>query len=89
MVDPNETLGRLRVALREFRGNDDGSDHSLPMAWARTLATQAEELDEWLSNGGFLPAPWNGSGRPLPPLIEPLGPPNPADGHLPEGDAHG
>ena len=49
-MDPNETIAHLRNLSREaMRGNPvDCTD----------LAEAFYDLDEWLSNGGFLPGAW-------------------------------
>lgn len=43
-MDPNETLRRIRAAIR----NDETGE----------LAELVEALDDWLSGGGFLPSAW-------------------------------
>lgn len=55
-MDPNETLERLRMAVRAFRACNDEFDRH----WdhPETLVDAAEALDEWLSKGGFLPEAW-------------------------------
>lgn len=45
-MDPNETLRRLRAAF------EDGD--------ANGALDLFEALDEWLSEGGFLPTAWEG-----------------------------
>ncbi len=61
-MDPTETLRRLRNIMAAFDAED-----ATPMSTADTerLASLGEEfvntfedLDEWLSKGGFLPADW-------------------------------
>lgn len=54
-MDPNETLVRLRAAVERMRSALDESEE-------RDAACEAAEaaaaLDEWLSEGGFLPVLW-------------------------------
>jgi hypothetical protein len=57
-VDPDETLKEIRrlsaiVRDRCDRGEDPDVDGS-----AAELAEAVQNLDEWLSKGGFLPAAW-------------------------------
>ncbi len=54
-MDPNEALAeirrisaRMRVAQHEYESAGLGED----------LRLKVEELDEWLSKGGFLPVAW-------------------------------
>ena len=54
-MDPNELLRRLReIAVDYYAG--DKSAH----ATAQEMVYEFESLDEWLTNGGFLPADWEG-----------------------------
>jgi len=48
-VDPNATLDLIRAAVESVQ-NDDGGELE--------LADLIKDLDEWLSNGGFLPEAW-------------------------------
>ncbi len=51
-MDPNETLERLReLAAIIVRSDDDATA-------AYELADAVQNLDQWLSNGGFLPQAW-------------------------------
>lgn len=55
-MDPNATLAALREALTAYNGTTDRDE----AAWhATNLAMAVEDLDEWLSNGGFPPDAWN------------------------------
>jgi hypothetical protein len=75
-MDPNETLRRLRACADE----DD------PFNAAELLPVMQEHfraLDEWLSKGGFVPDAWNAYHQARRPVVEPLGPPDPAHGELP------
>lgn len=52
-MDPNETLRLLRERLDRFAaGNATHDDYE-------AIADYAMALDEWLSRGGFPPAPWD------------------------------
>lgn len=54
-MDPNEALSNARLALVTYRANP--GDHYDPAA--ERLADAFEALDEWLTNGGFLPRDWH------------------------------
>lgn len=51
-MDPNETLRQIREVI---------ADPS-PSGWdiAATLY-RMQQLDKWITNGGFLPSDWNGN----------------------------
>lgn len=49
-MDPDAILAEMRELAAKARG---GSPHA-----NRTLRWKFEELDEWLSKGGFLPKEW-------------------------------
>lgn len=53
-MDPNATLAHIRElnAQMSTHGELDGEETSL-------LVELIENLDDWLSKGGFLPEPWN------------------------------
>lgn len=51
-VDPNQALSLIRAACRDVR---DAEGSVQAVAAADRLADHAEALDEWLSEGGFLP----------------------------------
>jgi hypothetical protein len=51
-MDPNETLKALRGDVAAFLADQDPDD-------ARLVVERFEELDAWLSRGGFLPAAWS------------------------------
>lgn len=71
-MDPNETLKRLRQAIKVFRAAEanaeaaaegDSNDAEIAAlqrcAGAGAEVTElAEALDGWLSEGGFPPAAW-------------------------------
>lgn len=52
-MDPNEALKQMRQAISDGRDTE--------------AAAYAEDLDEWLSKGGFLPAQWSGKRSKIPP----------------------
>lgn len=54
-MDVNETLGRLREAVRDYHRADTYEDEA--EAGGR-VADAFISLDGWLSKGGFLPADW-------------------------------
>lgn len=62
-MDPNETLRQIRLALVEFNAFDEMTDAHTQIEVLDWLAAKVEALDEWMSKGGFLPAPWQ-KGRP-------------------------
>lgn len=51
-MDPNATLEELR---RLIEGTKSAERDTL----AEEIADRFEALDQWLSNGGFLPDAWN------------------------------
>lgn len=53
-MDPNETLRQLRELMSTplLRNTEEYG------AWIDQVTVKIEALDEWLSNGGFLPAAW-------------------------------
>lgn len=71
-MDPNEALRELREAVAGVRIlQDDGMDSGPAyMQFLELACMAAEALDDWLTEGGFLPAPWVGDGHPLPPPAE-------------------
>ncbi len=54
-MDPNANLAEQRRLVVAILADDSASD--LPEK-AQRLAELAQALDEWLSNGGFLPYSW-------------------------------
>jgi hypothetical protein len=57
-VDPNDALDAIREAIRHLA---DGGDEPITVREPGTLGQLAENftrLDEWLSDGGALPAEW-------------------------------
>jgi hypothetical protein len=71
-MDPNETLKRLRQAIKVYRaacanaeaaadgpsGDDEHDAANAVMAAGEEVCYLTEVLDEWITNGGFLPADW-------------------------------
>jgi hypothetical protein len=54
-VDPDQALRDLRAALRDWhRSHPQDRLDAL-----RDVATAAEALDDWISDGGFLPTDWS------------------------------
>lgn len=49
-MDPNETLNIIRAEVHEILWGDKPDPEALAQA--------ANNLDEWLSRGGFLPKEW-------------------------------
>lgn len=56
-MDPNDALELIREALDRLRDPEESDWNDA----AITLAELVEALDEWLSKGGFMPAPWQES----------------------------
>lgn len=55
-MDPNKTLANIRAIIAELRRtNTTGKVIEL----GDELSWMIQDLDEWLSKGGFLPAAWN------------------------------
>lgn len=50
-MDPNALLERIRELVAATFVSEDGS-------YADDLAGAFDDLDEWLSKGGFLPSAW-------------------------------
>jgi hypothetical protein len=60
-VDPTQALTDIRGHINEFRTTRE----ELPADAFGDLVTKVQGLDEWMSNGGFLPEQWKRSmGRP-------------------------
>lgn len=57
-MDPTETLRQIREHAQAAREGTDVRGHERHIRWL------VEDLDEWLSRGGFLPAPWERTPRP-------------------------
>ena len=60
-MDPNVTLAELRQALKDADHGGDWETTEVPTMYVAALevaAERAQALDEWLSNGGFMPEAW-------------------------------
>lgn len=55
-MDPNANLAEQRRLLRRFRQRN-----RLTAGEANRLAELVDALDEWLSQGGFMPDAWQAS----------------------------
>lgn len=63
-MDPNDTLLELRNKLADRRLDLD--INNMYHAWfVETIAEHFQALDDWLSNGGFLPNDWKPKGGPV------------------------
>jgi len=59
-MDPNKTLTNIRAILTEMdRARTSEEFTSL----ADELTWMIKDLDQWLTNGGFLPTEWNHNDR--------------------------
>ena len=56
-MDPNECLRRCRRLAKKIL--KDSHRECVATDKGETLAEYFENLDEWLSNGGFLPEEWS------------------------------
>jgi len=54
-MDPNELLRLLRATIAQMKVD---TDPAIRKAHADEIAEYFENLDEWLSRDGFLPADW-------------------------------
>ena len=58
-MDPNQALAAARHASANFTvGTDTNAPTEDLLRFAATLAEHFDALDEWISDGGFLPAAW-------------------------------
>lgn len=58
-MDPNAILREIQAAMTIMRINAEGNFSDFcEAAW--TLHDSVQALDEWLSDGGYLPADWQG-----------------------------
>ncbi len=58
-MDPNATLEHIREIVDTI--NSGELDHVEMSEAATDLASMFEDLDTWLSDGGFKPAEWSGN----------------------------
>lgn len=56
-MDPDAALEEIRSLLKEYT-NADNPDALDLVDLLDALTTEVEALDKWISDGGFLPAPW-------------------------------
>jgi hypothetical protein len=54
-MDPDETLRRIRRTINQMRVDESTA---IREAHADEIAEAFEDLDLWLSNGGFPPSDW-------------------------------
>jgi hypothetical protein len=59
-MDPDATLAEIRTLNEKAANYGELSGDE-----ANRLVELVESLDEWLTNGGFLPTPWNALRSPL------------------------
>ena len=52
-MDPNATLAEIRQLVQAVADGDTTNEDAL------ALAAKFDELDEWLSTGGFIPKSWD------------------------------
>jgi len=66
-MDPDEALARLRRMVEEdLTDRAWSADTAAADDRCQTYAVQFQAVDNWLTNGGFLPADWRkGSTRPV------------------------
>lgn len=56
-MDPNQTLADIHEAIADMKKQHRPSEFGY-MEAAERLVYSVQALDEWLSNGGFLPKAW-------------------------------
>jgi len=59
-MDPNKTLTNIRAILTEM---DRARTREEFTSLADELTWMIKDLDQWLTNGGFLPTEWNHNDR--------------------------
>lgn len=55
-MDPNVTLAYLRDAIADAMNPDHYTDREVAV---EQIVEYFEDLDNWLTNGGFLPGAWS------------------------------
>lgn len=60
-MDPDALLTTLREAVQESR-EDGTTEEIVDRLWA--MADLVDNLDAWLTGGGFLPSDWSRENRP-------------------------
>jgi hypothetical protein len=63
-MDPNATLVLIRTMVTALLTEQDMSEEDRNET-AVTLANAVDDLDQWITKGGFLPAVWNASHPPF------------------------
>lgn len=59
-MDPDEALVILRAAIEDWKRNKrSGHNYVGTVDAVYVIVEQVENLDEWLSKGGFLPRAWD------------------------------
>lgn len=60
-MDPDEALAQLRALCAEYNQavESDGTRPTLALG----IVDEFQALDDWLTNGGFLPADWTPNTR--------------------------
>ena len=61
-MDPDQTLAEIHYYLNEAQASGNLSEENQNLVQASQLF---EALDDWISNGGFLPRLWTERGRPV------------------------
>ena len=57
-MDPNAALASLREALADAREAAEGDSNDAEIEAWQEVGERIDALDQWLSNGGFLPSAW-------------------------------
>jgi hypothetical protein len=57
-MDPDQTLRELRALVARILCDADVAEGSVNLDDAVTLAERFQNLDQWISRGGFLPDQW-------------------------------
>lgn len=55
-MDPNATLAQMRATSEAILSEECTQEHRAILA--ADLAEQTQALDNWIKDGGFLPAAW-------------------------------
>lgn len=56
-MDPNATLTRIREHVSTIL-DASNDQYEMALEYGADLAEAVENLDEWLTGGGFIPAAW-------------------------------
>lgn len=57
-MDPDAALARIRDTRKRFDEAERDGLNTTALILAQELAEAIEDLDDWLSKGGFLPKDW-------------------------------